>query len=186
MLLLLCRTIVPVIFVFSISLFQGPLYIVQCSSKCCFVLLLPCNQSCSCYLRILLFRLFFNLLYCIYVVVFFYIRAMLLLFCLFIKLPFLVMLLLGFFRSIRATVLYNTRITFGVFSSLYRDKRASLLILLFGVFFLFEGSLDLYFSFILFEGGGGVCFGGWGCCFFFCVCLVFFFGFFAVSIAISF
>lgn len=61
-LLLLCRTIVPVIFVFSFSLFQGPLYIVQCSSKCCFVLLLPSNQSCSCYLRILLFRLFFNLL----------------------------------------------------------------------------------------------------------------------------
>lgn len=55
----------------SLSLFQGPLYIVQCSSKCCFVLLLPCNQSCSCYLRILLFRLFFNLLYCIYVGFFF-------------------------------------------------------------------------------------------------------------------
>lgn len=70
-LLLLCRTIVPVIFVFSLSLFQGPLYIVQYSSKCCFVLLLPSNQSCSCYLRILLFRLFFNLLYCIYVVFFF-------------------------------------------------------------------------------------------------------------------
>lgn len=116
-LLLLCRTIVPVIFVFSLSLFQGPLYIVQYSSKCCFVLLLPSNQSCSCYLRILLFRLFFNLL-CLILVLhlcwgcyFFYIRAMLLLFCLFIKLPFLVMLLLGFFRSIRATVLYNTRIT---------------------------------------------------------------------------
>lgn len=61
-LLLLCRTIVPVIFVFSLSLFQGPLYIVQYSSKCCFVLLVPSNQSCSCYLRILLFRLFFNLL----------------------------------------------------------------------------------------------------------------------------
>lgn len=82
---------------------------------------------------------------------FFYIRAMLLLFCLFIKLPFLVMLLLVFFRSIRATVLDNTRITFGFFSSLYRDKRAFLLMLLFGVFFLFESFL--YFSFILFEGG---------------------------------
>lgn len=63
MLLLLCRAIVPVIFVLSLSLFQGPLYIVQYSSKCCFVLLLPSNHSCSCYLRILLFRLF--LIYCI-------------------------------------------------------------------------------------------------------------------------
>lgn len=78
-----------------------------------------------------------------------------------------------FFRSIRATVLDNTRITFGVFSSLYRDKRASLLILLFGVFFLFEGSL--YFSFILFEGEG-VCFGGWGVVSFFVfVCIFFYF-----------
>lgn len=87
----------------------------------------------------------------------------------------------GFFRSIRATVLDNTRITFGVFSSLYRDKRAFLLILLFGVFFLFEGSL--YFSFIFFEGGGCL-FWGFGCCFFFVFVCVFFI--FAVSIAISF
>lgn len=55
--------------------------------------------------------------------------------------------------------------------------------LLFGGFFLFEGSL--YFSFILFEGGGGVCFGGWGVVSFF-VFVWCFFGFFAVSIAISF
>lgn len=175
MLLLLCRAIVPVIFVFSFSLFQGPLYIVQYSSKCCFVLLLPSNQSCSCYLRILLFRLFFNLL-CLILVLhlcccFFYIRAMLLLFCLFIKLPFLVMLLLGFFRSIRATVLDNTRITFGFFSSLYRDKRAFLLMLLFGVFFLFESFL--YFSFILFEGG--CLFWGLGVLFLFLCLFVFFY-----------
>lgn len=77
-----------------------------------------------------------------------------------------------FFRSIRATVLDNTRITFGVFSSLYRDKRAFLLILLFGVFFLFEGSL--YFSFIFFEGGG-VCFGGLGVVSFLCLFVFFLF-----------
>lgn len=53
--------------------------------------------------------------------------------------------------------------------------------LLFGVFFLFEGSL--YFSFILFEGEG-VCFGGWGVVSFFVFVCVFFI--FAVSIAISF
>lgn len=100
---LLCRTIVPVIFVFSFSLFQGPLYIVQCSSKCCFVLLLPSNQSCSCYLRILLFRLFFNLLYCIYVVFFLYSRD--------------VAFVLSFYQ---ATILSN--VAFGFFSFYSSDR----------------------------------------------------------------